>query len=171
MKIKNCPYCQYLFKRARVQNNSRYCPACNKKFHYVNGEVITTREYEKYLTDKQCADDLVALLVDRIKESSGIELDIHDLIAEKKFAYQLLERAKKFIDAQPDNFNVTPQEFIQEVIATMLKDNYWSSVTSLLFLTNYISQFAIKIWKQKQQAALVSSATMATSNDYRVFAR
>lgn len=160
MSSRICPQCGNCFSRSKKVLGIRHCPACSIALYYPSGK----RSGQTLLwSDKECADKLVRTLEKHISKKNdliyedddgnviyGFGFGFSEKSVELVHAYALVERSRDFLNAVPDNLGLTPDCFIAEVFEVLLKDAYYSDITSLVRVRNSISDVALKLFKHKK---------------------
>lgn len=149
MSSRICPQCGNCFSRSKKVLGIRHCPACSIALYYPSGK----RSGQTLLwSDKECADKLVKTLEQHISQKNNLifRFEMSEKSAELVHAYALVERSRNFLNLQPDNLGLTPDCFIAEVLEVMLKDSFWSTITSLVMVRNSVGSVALTLFKHKK---------------------
>jgi hypothetical protein len=132
--MKTCPACSNSFAK-RVKEA---CPICQTPLLLIKGTLRITE-------DKLIVDEVMLKIRTHIAERDHVEMPFGDSTnsREREFAYQLLERSKRFLAAQPTKLPVTPREFLLGLFDYILSIKWWAEkIETLRMLTNKIQNLA-----------------------------
>lgn len=137
---KVCPFCETTFVRAsRVKvegTTGNECPGCGKILYYRQ---VNSHKEAIPIEDKLAMDRIFGL----IAAQNGF--DAESSAREKKFAYDLIDKVKRFLGSEPLDVGLTPQEFAESMIDFVLSNpdmaNQWFGwdfrLPSLLYIANH----------------------------------
>ncbi len=149
MSSRTCPQCGNPFSRSRKIAGIRHCPVCSIGLYYPSGK---RAGQTLLLSDKECADRLVKILESHISQKNNLvfRFELSEKSVELLHAYALVERSRRFLSLQPDNLGLTPDCFIAEVLEVILRDEFWSGITSLVMIRNKVAEVALCLFKHKK---------------------
>ena len=82
-----------------------------------------------------------------------------DNSTERKIAYELLERSKNFLKAQPIKLNITPRDFLLGLLDYILNIKRWAEIlNSLKQLYHNIQKLARDYFKELRQQYIIEQA-------------
>jgi len=152
--MRKCPKCNFTFSRAKVVNKIRHCPTCNTPLYYKGQETIL-------LDDKLAVDEALQMVSTCIEKREGVKPfpDASDTARERKFAYDILERCKVFL--QKNDAPIGVREFFIGLFKFILDNSWWyEHIKSILQLKNSISKLAMEYYSIiRSNLAITSSLT------------
>ena len=148
--MKTCPACSNGIAH-RVKN---VCPICQTPLLLIKGILRITE-------DKLIVDEVMLKIRTHIAERDHVEMPFQDSTnsRERDFAYQLLERSKKFLAAQPTKLPITPREFLLGLFDYILSIKWWAEkIETLRMLTNKIQNLAKDYFRMLRQQYITRQA-------------
>lgn len=149
--MKICPNCQTSFRTAKRINNIPTCRSCGIQLFYSQkrGAIL--------LKDKLCVDHIITMVSGKNESFGG-----NGTHAERKFAYDLLDRTKSFLKLRA-NIGLDCWDFLKGLISYILIQPWWCDhLESLIMLKNKIGEFAQKFYNlQKEEAKFIKAQSSA----------
>lgn len=148
--MKTCPSCSNDFYR-RVKD---CCPLCHTPLLLINGILRITE-------DKLIVDAVMTKIKEHIKERDHVEMPFVDRESnrERKFAYELIDRTKRFLSAQREKVAISVREFVLGLIDYILSlPRIARKINSLLYLYNAITDLARDYFLMLREQAITSKA-------------
>lgn len=152
---KVCPSCKFKFENAkkdyvpRFECDCRLCPNClTPIFYHKEKGQTTVILYE----DKFCVDNLVNIFQEMRTEETGFDFTLgKDTPRERKFGYELIEWARKFMNGAEYDIGYNVHEFLEQWVRwcySKERDELWlRKTTSLCALRNHRERLAFAYYE------------------------
>lgn len=149
--MKTCPACKNDFER---RSRGGYCPLCKTPLLLIGNTLRITE-------DKLTIDEFMLRINNHIKERDHVAMPFieGDNSTERKIAYELLERSKNFLKAQPIKLNIAPREFLLGLLEYILSIKRWAKIlNSLKQLYHNIQKLARDYFRELRTQYIVEQA-------------
>ncbi len=151
---KRCPECGHEFTRSKKRwvtcsgrdVKANMCPRCDIPLFYrkVRGSTVAVLMEDKIATDR-----IIAITNQHLSEVSDFQFDLGESTArERKFAYDLIPWARRFLEGAEIDIGMTTEEFLTGWLTWVLEQDWWyDNFRSLLMLTGQKQRLAWDYWE------------------------
>lgn len=162
--MKICPNCLFQFH----QRKQGCCPKCQKQIEWACGKMRLSE-------DKETVNLILEKIKLHVEKRDGVILPFEpsEYSRERKMAYDLVDRATIFLNAQKEKISITVRDFLLGLFDFILSQKRWYAerIDSLTMLYNKISDLAKEYYQLLRKEWIREKAEVERLKIYKTGAK